>query len=62
MPDCKHESLDFVGEQKTDDGVNTYYKCKACGMLLIMTPARKVIGIRSGHQERPAAAKRTTKS
>ncbi len=45
MPDCKHESLEYVGEQKTEEGVNSYYKCKACGMLLVMTPSRKVFGI-----------------
>ena len=45
MTQCKHESLEFVGEQKTDDGVNSYYTCKACGELLVVTPTRKVIGI-----------------
>ncbi len=45
MPPCKHESLEFVGEQKTDDGVNSYYRCKACGTLLVMMPSHKVLGI-----------------
>jgi hypothetical protein len=45
MAACRHESLDYVGEQKTDEGVNSYYKCKSCGMMLVMTPSRKVIGI-----------------
>lgn len=45
MSKCMHESLDFVGEQKTEDGVNSYYTCKACGDLLVVTPARKVFGI-----------------
>ena len=54
MPACKHESLEFVGDQKTDDGVNTYYKCKACGTMLVMTPSRQVIGIpgaKQGHAD-----------
>jgi hypothetical protein len=42
---CKHETLEYVGDQKTDEGVNSYYKCRACGALLVVTPARKVIGI-----------------
>jgi hypothetical protein len=45
MTPCKHETLEYVGDQKTDEGVNSYYKCKACGALLVVTPARKVIGI-----------------
>jgi hypothetical protein len=45
MPDCKHESVEYVGEQKTDDGVNSYYRCKACGTLLVRTPANRVYGI-----------------
>ena len=62
MADCKHENLEFVGEQKTDSGVNSYYRCKSCEMLLIMTPTRKVIGIKGVHSERPAPAKRSAKS
>jgi hypothetical protein len=62
MADCKHEDLEFVGEQKTDSGVNSYYKCKSCGMLLVMTPTKKVIGIRGVQSERPAATKRGSKS
>ncbi|MDE1852148.1 MAG: hypothetical protein KGI38_00155 [Thaumarchaeota archaeon] len=52
MPACKHEALGHVGEQKTDEGVNSYYRCKSCGMLLVMTPSRQIIGIpgvQSGH-------------
>ncbi len=45
MVACKHETLEFVGNQKTDEGVNAYYKCKICGTLLIMTPSRQVYGI-----------------
>ena len=50
MSQCRHESLGYVGEQKTDDGVNAYYKCKACGDLLVVTPSRKVIGIKGTAQ------------
>ncbi|MDG7008828.1 MAG: hypothetical protein JRN06_11450 [Nitrososphaerota archaeon] len=45
MPACRHESLENVGEQKTDDGVNSYKRCRKCGMLLVMTPSGKLIGV-----------------
>jgi len=45
MAPCKHESLEYMGEQKTDEGVNSYSRCKSCGMLLVLTPAGKVIGV-----------------
>ena len=56
MPTCRHESLEYVGEQKTDDGVNSYRRCRNCGMLLIMTPGGKLIGVRgvSPSQSDPA--------
>lgn len=61
MPECRHLSLDYVGEQKTEEGVNSYYKCKACGMLLVMTPSRKVFGV-SGiqHETSPSGKKGRT--
>jgi hypothetical protein len=34
-----------MGEQKTDDGVNIYHKCRSCGILLVTTPGRKVYGV-----------------
>ena len=46
MAGCKHTDLEFVGEQKTDNGVNTYFRCKACKEVIIMTPERKVVGIK----------------
>jgi len=46
MTDCKHQTLEFVGGQKTDEGVNTYYTCKACGTLLVVTPSSQVIGVK----------------
>ncbi len=54
MAPCKHESLSYAGEQKTDDGVNSYYQCRSCGTLLIMTPSRKLIGIRGVKADQPA--------
>ncbi len=61
MPDCKHESLEYAGEQKTEEGVNSYYKCRACGMMLVMTPSRKVYGV-PGVQPRtlPSGGKKRT--
>lgn len=45
MAACRHESLEHIGEQTTDDGVNSYYTCKACGMLLVLTPSKNVVGV-----------------
>ncbi len=59
MPACKHESLEYVGEQKTDVGVNSYYKCRSCGMMLVMTPSHQVIGIPGVQSDAPASAKKT---
>jgi hypothetical protein len=62
MPACKHESLQYVGEQKTDAGVNSYYTCNKCGTLLVMTPSKKVIGIPGVHFDQPASRKGRTTS
>jgi hypothetical protein len=53
MAPCPHMKLDFVGEQKSDDGVNAYYRCHACGDLLVVTPANKVLAV-SGIDENPS--------
>ena len=58
MDACKHESLNYVGEQKTDEGVNSYYTCKSCGMMLVMTPSRQIIGIPGVQSEVSAPRKR----
>ena len=59
MHTCRHESLQFVGEQKTDDGVNTYYNCAACGDLLVVTPAKAVYAVKGVElQHAPSSAKR----
>ncbi len=60
MPGCKHESLEYVGEQKTDDGVNIYRRCKDCGMLLVLIPSGKVVGVKGVMQGQPAAPKKST--
>jgi hypothetical protein len=62
MADCKHENLEYQGDQKTDAGVNTYYRCKACGLLLVLTPTGKVIGVRGVQSDHPPQAKRGAKS
>jgi len=46
MPTCKHESTEYIGEQKTDDGVNIYRRCKFCGLYLVLLPTGKLIGIK----------------
>lgn len=62
MAKCNHGSLEYVGEQKTDNGQNSYRRCKECGMLLVMTPSGKLIGVpgaKSGHPA-PVKAKRAS--
>jgi transcriptional regulator NrdR family protein len=51
MPTCKHESLEYIGEQKTDAGVNIYRKCKSCGTLFVLTPAGKLIAVKGVKQD-----------
>jgi hypothetical protein len=43
---CRHESLEYLGEQKTEDGVNVYRRCKSCGTVLVLTPSGKVIAVK----------------
>jgi hypothetical protein len=45
VADCRHESLKYVGQQTTDEGVNSYYTCNACGEVLVVTPANRVFGV-----------------
>lgn len=61
MPSCKHQTLDHLGNQKTDEGVNSYYKCRACGNLLVVTPSRKVVGIPGVQSELPASGDDNTR-
>lgn len=62
MPDCRHQTLDFVGEQKTDEGVNAYYTCKSCGMLLVVTPSTQVLGVKGVQTDAHHAKQHTGKS
>jgi hypothetical protein len=61
MPPCKHESTEYVGEQKTDDGVNIYRRCKSCGLYLVLLPTGKLIGIKAVPKQL-ASGKEKTKS
>ena len=45
-PTCRHIELEFVGEQKTESGVNSYYRCKACKDVLVVTPEQKTFAIK----------------
>ncbi|MDG6900798.1 MAG: hypothetical protein JRM80_02390 [Nitrososphaerota archaeon] len=54
MAGCRHESLEYVGDQKTDDGVNSYKRCRNCGMLFVLTPSGKLIGIPGAKQQQSA--------
>ncbi len=38
METCPHANLSYVGDQKTDIGMNVYYKCDSCGCLVVVTP------------------------
>jgi hypothetical protein len=58
MPGCRHESLEYIGDQRTDSGVNAYLKCKSCGAVLTRTPSGKVIAVK-GVQPKPQAKQGT---
>ncbi|MDV3278691.1 MAG: hypothetical protein LYZ69_09565 [Nitrososphaerales archaeon] len=45
MTKCDHRNADFVGEQKTDEGVNTFLKCHSCLSVIVITPEKKVFAI-----------------
>ncbi len=45
MSNCKHESLEYIGEQRTEEGVNTYFRCTKCGSLVVTTPERTVFSV-----------------
>ena len=59
MPSCRHESLEYLGDQKTDNGVNAYRRCKNCGVLLVMTPGGKLIGIPGVKPDQPPGKRKT---
>jgi uncharacterized Zn finger protein len=35
--ECSH-ILELIGEQKTEGGANTYYRCIKCGDVFVKTP------------------------
>ncbi|MDJ0269521.1 MAG: hypothetical protein NXY59_03040 [Aigarchaeota archaeon] len=35
--DCQHE-FEFLGEQKTDEGTNKYFRCTLCGDVFVFPP------------------------
>jgi len=39
--ECKHE-LEFLGEQKTEEGANRYYRCRLCGDVFVFPPKGEV--------------------
>ena len=46
MNGCKHADLEPVGEQKTDNGVNSYFRCRACGEMVVVMPDRSAFGVK----------------
>lgn len=34
---CNHGEVEFLGEQKSEYGVNKYYRCLKCGNILILS-------------------------
>ena len=34
---CRHDKVEFIGEQKGEVGVNKYFKCLRCGSVLILS-------------------------
>ncbi|MEM2093607.1 MAG: hypothetical protein QXY34_00130 [Candidatus Bathyarchaeia archaeon] len=34
---CSHGEVEFLGEQRGDRGVNRYYKCRKCGVVLVLS-------------------------
>jgi hypothetical protein len=52
LPECKHADLEFVGEKKTDEGVNSYFRCRACKAVMVVTPERKAFTLK-GRSELP---------
>jgi len=34
---CSHGEVEFLGEQRGEEGVNRYYRCLKCGSVLILS-------------------------
>jgi hypothetical protein len=45
MGSCTHGDLEYIGTQKDEAGVNTYFRCRACGSVVVVTPGRNVFAI-----------------
>jgi hypothetical protein len=42
---CAHGDLKYIGEQRDDEGVNSYFECRLCGALVVTTPNRQVFAV-----------------
>ncbi|MCS7146269.1 MAG: hypothetical protein RMJ28_01890 [Nitrososphaerota archaeon] len=38
---CRHEEVEFLGSQRTEGGLNLYFRCKRCGDVIIVLPDGK---------------------
>ncbi|MCS7142777.1 MAG: hypothetical protein NZ920_03150 [Aigarchaeota archaeon] len=36
--ECEHRDLEYLGEQKSEEGSNKYYLCKSCKGVIIIAP------------------------
>jgi len=34
---CKHEKVEFLGTERSDRGVNKYFRCLECGSVLVLS-------------------------
>ncbi len=34
---CSHGEVEFLGEERTTRGVNRYYRCLKCGVVLVLS-------------------------
>jgi len=44
---CKHEELEFLGSEKTDEGQNRYMRCKTCSAVIVVTAGGKIVSVRA---------------
>lgn len=44
--ECKHTELEFIGEERFEDGVNKYYKCKSCSHVIVFTAGGRMVHIK----------------